>query len=116
VTDQRTERQRTDRPNDPNQQSQRRSSQDDDRQAHRPVSVSEHSEEVQPEELKEYHYYIGYIETTAMLTEEMAEQLDAKPVDEPLDEPTLETNTERRGSVQAPGVTKARNAPRNKQR
>jgi hypothetical protein len=113
VTDQRSERQRTERPNDPNQQSQRRSAQDDDRQAHRPVSVSSQSEEVQPEELKEYHYYIGYIETTALLTEEMAEQLDAKPVDEPLDEPDITTNTERRGSVQAPGEIKAR-AARNK--
>lgn len=93
--------QRTDRPQDPNRQTQR------------PVHVSEQSEEVQPEELKEYHYYIGYIETTAMLTEEMAEQLDAKPVDEPLDEPTLQTNAERRGSVQAPGEIKAR-AARNK--
>ena len=42
----------------------------------------------EPEELKEYHYYVGYTEVTAMLTEEMADQLDAVPIDEELDEPT----------------------------
>lgn len=42
----------------------------------------------EPEELKEYHYYVGHMEVTAMLTEEMADQLDAVPIDEELDEPT----------------------------
>jgi hypothetical protein len=42
----------------------------------------------EPEELKEYHYYVGYTEVTAMLTEEMADQLDAVPIDEDLEEPT----------------------------
>jgi hypothetical protein len=44
--------------------------------------------EQEPEELKEYHYYVGHMEVTAMLTEEMADQLDAVPIDEDLDEPT----------------------------
>lgn len=42
----------------------------------------------EPEELKEYHYYVGHMEVTAMLTEEMAEQLDAVPIDEELEPPT----------------------------
>jgi hypothetical protein len=103
VTEQRTERQRTERQDDPNQQTQR------------PVRVSQTDTQEEPEELKEYHYYIGYIEHTALMTEEMAETMNAKPVGEPLDEPNINTNEERRGSVQAPGYTKAR-TPRNKQR
>ena len=41
----------------------------------------------EPAPLEEYHYYVGYMETTAMMTPEMAEQVGAKPIDEPLDEP-----------------------------
>lgn len=33
-------------------------------------------------EIKEYSYYVGNIEHTAMLTEKMAERLGAKPVGE----------------------------------
>lgn len=66
-----------------------------------------------PQELKEYHYHIGYIEHTALLTEEMAETLGAKPVDEPLDEPGIDTNTDLRGSVLTSDGLKAR-TPRNK--
>lgn len=40
-----------------------------------------------PQELEEYHYYVGHMETTAMLTPAMAERLGAKPVGEALDEP-----------------------------
>jgi hypothetical protein len=43
--------------------------------------------EQEPVELQEYHYYVGYMETTAMMTPEMAEQVGAKPIDEPLDDP-----------------------------
>jgi hypothetical protein len=41
----------------------------------------------EPIPLEEYHYYVGYMETTAMMTPEMAEQVGAVPIDEPLDEP-----------------------------
>jgi len=106
VIEHRTEKQRTERQNDPNQQSGggpvRSGAGDDDR-------------EQGPPQLKEYHYYIGYIEHTAMLTEEMAEKLNAKPIGEDLDEPNINTNEQHRGSVQAAGETKAR-TPRNKQK
>lgn len=36
----------------------------------------------QPLELKEYEYYVGHVKVTAMLTEEMAQRLDAVPVGE----------------------------------
>lgn len=39
----------------------------------------------EPQELAEYHYWTGYMETTAMMTPKMAEKLGAKPVDEELD-------------------------------
>jgi hypothetical protein len=40
-----------------------------------------------PKELEEYHYYVGHVEITAMMTPEMAEQVGAVPVDEDLEEP-----------------------------
>lgn len=88
--EQRTSYQRTERQNDPNQQG-----------------------DEKPEELKEYHYHIGYIEHSALLTEDMAEKLNAKPIGEPLDEPNINTNEQHRGNVQAAGELKARTA-RNK--
>jgi hypothetical protein len=45
------------------------------------------SEPRAPQKLEEYHYYVGYMETTAMMTPEMAEQVGAVPIGEPLDEP-----------------------------
>lgn len=36
----------------------------------------------QPLELKEYEYYVGHVKLTAMLTEEMANRLDAVPAGE----------------------------------
>jgi len=41
----------------------------------------------EPKELQEYHYYVGHVEITAMMTPEMAEQVGAVPVDEDLEEP-----------------------------
>lgn len=64
-------------------------------------------------ELQEYHYHIGFIEHTALLTPELAEKLGAKPIDEPLDDPNINTNEQHRGNVQAAGELKARTA-RNK--
>jgi hypothetical protein len=40
----------------------------------------------EPAELKEYHYMVGHVEHSAMLTPKMAERLGAKPIDEPLDD------------------------------
>lgn len=37
-------------------------------------------------ELAEYHYMVGHVEHSAMLTEKMAKRLGAKPIGEPLDE------------------------------
>lgn len=78
----------------------------------------------EPQELKEYHYWTGYTETTALLTEKMAERLGAKPVGEELDDPDPFANNEaNRASTHTPAegvtgtddqaVTKARTA-RNK--
>jgi hypothetical protein len=47
-----------------------------------------------PKELKEYHYWVGHVETTAMLTPEMAERLNAKPVGEELPPPEEGANNE----------------------
>jgi hypothetical protein len=38
------------------------------------------------QEIKEYHYMVGHVEHSAMLTEKMAKRLNAKPIGEPLDE------------------------------
>jgi len=56
----------------------------------------------QPQEIKEYHYYVGHIEHSAMLTEKMAQRLNAKPIDEPLDAPgvgEVENNEAQRAST-----------------
>lgn len=53
----------------------------------------------QPEELKEYHYYVGWIEHTGLMTEEMAERFGAKPVDEPLDPPDGPRKQGERGNL-----------------
>lgn len=57
------------------------------------------------EELKEYHYWVSGMEMTAMLTEKMAERLNAKPVGEALDDPnTLENNEANRQATGAQDV------------
>lgn len=40
----------------------------------------------EPQEIKEYHYYVGHVEHSAMLTPKMAERLNAVPIDQPLDD------------------------------
>lgn len=39
-----------------------------------------------PLEIREYHYYVGHIEHSAMLTPKMAERLNAVPIDQPLED------------------------------
>lgn len=39
----------------------------------------------EPQEIQEYHYYVGHVEHSAMLTPKMAERLGAKPIGESLD-------------------------------
>lgn len=74
------------------------------------MTASEQPKPDEQPELKEYHYYVGYIEHTAQLTEDMAEKLGAKPLDQPLDEPAT-AKTPLRGSVlQSGGVEKSRRA------
>lgn len=46
------------------------------------------------EEMKEYHYWVGHMETSAMLTESMAERLGAKPIGEALDDADKGKNNE----------------------
>lgn len=78
----------------------------------------------EPQELAEYHYWTGHIETTAMLTPKMAERLGAVPIDEDLPDadPTANNEANRAATVMKDGgvtgdgtetITKARTA-RNK--
>jgi hypothetical protein len=56
--------------------------------------------ELQP--TAEYHYMVGHIEHSAMLTPKMAERLGAKPIGEPLDKPAtgeVENNEAQRSST-----------------
>lgn len=41
----------------------------------------------EPQETKEYHYWVGHVEVSAMLTPKMAERLGAKPIGEELEPP-----------------------------
>lgn len=50
------------------------------------------------QELQEYHYWVGHIEHTGLLTEEMAERLGAKPLGEEL-EPANPRRQSERGNV-----------------
>lgn len=68
----------------------------------------------QPQELAEYHYWVGYVEMTAQLTPEMAKTYNAVPVGEPLPDPAITTNTELRGTVLTSAAAKMR-AAKNKQ-
>lgn len=45
-----------------------------------PVTSGVVEDTTPPVELKEYRYYVGHIETTAMLTKEMAERMGAVEV------------------------------------
>lgn len=57
----------------------------------------------EPLEMKEYKYRVGHIETTALLTEKMAERLNAVPSDQELPEPgvgNVDNNEAQRTSTQ----------------
>lgn len=56
----------------------------------------------EPQKTEEYHYYVGHVEMTAMLTPKMAERLGAKPIGEHLDAPgvgEVENNEAQRAST-----------------
>lgn len=53
----------------------------EDHMRHGPVDI-EGVDMAERQELKEYSYYVGNIEHTAMLTEKMAKRLSAKPIGE----------------------------------
>lgn len=62
----------------------------------------------EPQELKEYHYWVGQVEHSAMLTQKMADRLGAVPIDEELESPDPFANNEaNRASTHTPaeGVT-----------
>lgn len=51
-----------------------------------------------PQELAEYTYRVGHTETTAMLTPELAERLNAVPVGDTPDDPDTNNQAERLSS------------------
>lgn len=58
----------------------------------------------EPQKIEEYHYMVGHVEHSAMLTPKMAERLGAKPIGEPLDDTetgNVENNEAQRMSTAA---------------
>lgn len=56
----------------------------------------------EPQKTEEYHYWVGHVEHSAMLTPKMAERLGAKPIGEELDPPgtgNVENNEAQRAST-----------------